>query len=197
VTTSLTPTAVVAEAERVLGDAGYRINRNPSLVNLPEPHSLLAEDAFGVVLLVVFRLWVDLANRWSDAQDSLVTAMSARLTRSNPKAWEGYLVLMCPEESSAADEELQNNIRSDVRHVRKIVAGGGDLRALDDVARVLLPLTPITLSGSTNLDRDILLERLPQLLAERNIDAELVRQVVTAFRAGEPLMEALDRALNR
>ena len=43
----------------------------------------------------------------------------------NPKAWEGYLVLMCPEESSAADEELQNNIRSDVRHVRKIVAGGG------------------------------------------------------------------------
>ncbi|MDP9223704.1 MAG: hypothetical protein M3P18_07570, partial [Actinomycetota bacterium] len=120
----------------------------------------------------------------------------ARMSKSNPRAWDGYLVLLCAEEATRLDQELASRIRNDTAHVRKFVAGAQDLQALVDVARVLLPLTPIDLPPAAHVDRDALLERLPSLLAEGRTDQEVVRQVVEAFRRGEPVMEALDRALH-
>jgi hypothetical protein len=196
--TRLSATVIVAEAERVLRGAAYeRITRTPTVLRLSEPHLLVAEDAYGVVLLVVYNSWLELSERWSQAQEALVNAISSRMTKSDPKAWDGYLVLLCADEASPSDEELANRIRNDTAYVRKLVAGGDELWTLADVERVLVPLTPITLENAVSLDRDVLLERLPELLAERRLDPASVRQVIAAFRHGEPVMDALDRVLHQ
>src|SRR5690606_7229189 len=115
---------------------------------------------------------------WLDAQADLVELLSRRLSRSAPKAWDGYLVLLCAGEP--LDRQSIVQIERDTTRVRKIVATGDLLRTSNDVARVLDLLLPLKLPDDLSALEDIL-ESLPELLAE-SANPAAVRTVINAFR---------------
>ena len=65
------------------------------------------------------------------------------------------------------------------------------LKATGDVERVLLPLLPVTGEVALDDQKGRALELLPDLLAKRGIEADIVRLLVKALLDQQPLMETL------
>ena len=146
------------------------------------------EDDVSIVGVAQFRTWSVLRDGWLDAQSVLVELLSDRLDRSDPKVWEGYLVLLTldrPASSSEVDE-----IRRDTARLRKIVATGNDLTTVSQVEEALLPVLPLT-DGELRHSTDSILNRLPGLLSSKGVDENLALRVVDAFENDRPLMEAV------
>jgi hypothetical protein len=146
------------------------------------------EDDVSIVGVAQFRSWSVLRDSWLDAQSVLVDLLSDRLDRSDPKVWEGYLVLLTldhPARLSEVDE-----IRRDTARLRKIVATGDDLPTVSQVEDALLPVLPLT-GGELRHSTDSILDRLPGLLGSKGIDEDLALRVVDAFENDRPLMEAV------
>jgi hypothetical protein len=156
----------------------------------------IGEDPFGVVLVVAYETWSSLSEGWRDAQAILVKLLTDKLSRGNPKAWEGYLVLLTP--SPSGDERAEDEIRYDTLRVRKIVGTGESIRFIDDLIDVLMPLLPLgsaeveVLEGSGSV-----LERLPEMLAARGVARSVADAVVNAFTADEPLIESIQDGLKK
>jgi hypothetical protein len=171
---SLSTSVLVALANEVLAGNGYRVVRDLTEFAHLSDRGLLAEDEFSVISVVAFETWPQLEAEWLDAQADLVELLSRRLSRSAPKAWDGYLVLLCAGEP--LDRQSIVQIERDTTRVRKIIA------TLD----LLLPLTlPEDLSAL-----DDVLESLPELIAT-SADPTAVRIVIDAFRSMEPPLERL------
>ena len=111
-----------------------------------DPHdggtSRVFEDPYGIVAVHVFDSWRQLTEQWPVAQGRLVELISEHLTRPEPKAWEGYLVLLTPGLLPPTQRTRLNDLRYDTHRVRKLVATGDDLATLEDVQGTLLPLSP-------------------------------------------------------
>jgi hypothetical protein len=150
----------------------------------------LFEDPYGIVAVVAFETWGDLAREWPDAQGRLVELISEHLTRPEPKSWDGYLVLLTPGLVPSTARSQLAEIRYDTNRLRKLVATGDELRTLDDVEQVLLPLLPLEVESQVE-SGPALLERLPALLAERGIDAGAARVAVDAFTSNQSILERL------
>lgn len=187
---SLTATQLLAVASDLLGGSGYVEATIDTDDERGTRVSRVFEDAYGIVAVHVFDSWQQLAERWHVAQGQLVDLISAHLRSPEPKAWEGYLVLLTPGLLPAADIVAVNELRNDTNRVRKIVATGGDLGTLDDVRGALLPLLPLTLESST-ASRTGVLELLPDLLANGGISRAVTSAVVDAFTANDSILERL------
>ncbi len=184
---SLTTSSMIALASEVLSANGYRVARDlTDMISIGE-QALLAEDAYSVVSVVAFETWQQLETEWFVAQAELVDLLARRLTRSAPKAWDGYLVLLCAAEP--LDRREVTKIERDTSRVRKIVATGGVLRASADVARVLDLLLPLELPPDLAALDDVL-DGLPQLMKEV-VDPAKMKIVVDAFRDAEPPLARL------
>lgn len=187
---SLTATQLLAAASELLGVSGYV---EATIVTDGESDTRVSrvfEDPYGIVAVHVFDTWQQLAERWHVAQGQLVDLISAHLRSPEPKAWEGYLVLLTPGLLPPADTVAVNELRNDTNRVRKIVATGGDLGTLDDVHGALLPLLPLTLEEST-ATRIGVLTLLPELLESGGISRAVTSAVVDAFTANESIVERL------
>lgn len=147
------------------------------------------EDPYGIVLISVFETWGELAGRWAECQASLVELISAHMSKSEAKAWDGYLVLLTPSKGPGGREGVEA-IRYDTSRVRKVVADGEELQTIGAVEDVLLPLLPLQLSDGLG-EAPSVLEILPELLVERGVEPRVATMLVGAFSAGEPLLEAL------
>ncbi len=146
------------------------------------------EDSVSIIGLIDFPTWTALENRWLDAQGALVRLLSERLNRNDPKAWEGYLLLFTlddPPNAAALDA-----IRRDTTRLRKIVTTGAELVEVSDVDRALLPVLPLDAS-SVDTSTGRALDRLPELLADTQIDEQLIRRVVGAFDDNRGPMEEI------
>jgi hypothetical protein len=146
------------------------------------------EDEVSIVGVAQFRSWSTLRDSWLDAQSVLVDLLSDRLDRGDPKAWEGYLVLLTvdqPPSSAEVDE-----IRRDTTRLRKIVATGEDLTSVSQVEDALLPVLPLS-GGVLRHSTGSILDRLPGLLSGKGIDEVLTQRVLAAFENDRPLMEAV------
>ncbi len=146
------------------------------------------EDRFSVVGVAYFETWLALETQWIEAQGALVELMSSRLTRSDPKSWEGYLLLFTSDQ--ATDALAIDRVRRDTTRLRKLVTTGAEMQSILGVADALLPVLPLELSGGSN-GAGRILDRLPQLLAPGGIDAELTRRVVAAFDGNRSPMEEI------
>jgi hypothetical protein len=169
-----------------LKDAGFQIG--PELGLRVGEQLRCFEDEVSIVGVAQFRSWSLLRDNWLDAQSVLVDLLSDRLDRSDPKAWEGYLVLLTldqPLNSAEVDE-----IRRDTSRLRKIVATGDDLTSVSQVDDALLPVLPLSV-GVLRQDTVSILDRLPGLLRGKGIDEDLTLRVVDAFENDRPLMEAV------
>lgn len=187
---SLTATQLLAAASELLGASGYAQATIDTDSERGTRVSRIFEDAYGIVSVHVFDTWQQLAERWHVAQGQLVDLISTHLRSPEPKAWEGYLVLLTPGPLPAADTVAVNELRNDTNRVRKIVATGSDLGTLDEVRGALLPLLPLTLEGPT-ASRIGVLELLPGLLENGGISRAVTSVVVDAYAANDSILERL------
>lgn len=147
------------------------------------------EDAQTVVAVAVYETWLKLDQRWPMAQGLLVELMSAHLSRSEPKSWEGYLILLTVDEPMG-DPMAVDRVRRDTSRVRKLVATGADLATLGAVNDTLLAILPLEIDGATK-DSERILDRLPELLTPFGVDRGLTERVVHAFEENRNPMEEI------
>jgi len=184
---ALTPTQLVAAVSDVL------ISNNYVEVVTPENQigSRVFEDAFGIVAVNIYETWNQLSRKWHFAQGDFVDLISGHLRRGEPKAWEGYLVLLTPGLVGEGEMLEITEIRNDTTRVRKIVASGDDLTTLEDVQTALLPLLPLPIDESVSADDSNLLALLPDLLEASGIQHGLTEAALDAFAANESILERL------
>ena len=195
-TGSITATALVAAAAELLEEAGYeRVRLTTNALRLSHT-ARMYEDQYGVVELVVFETWADLASNWLDAQAALVDLISRYCERGDAKAWEGYLVLLTPGVAPMHARHDVELIARDTVHVRKLIGTGEELASPSDVRRILLPLLPLQAFDALAEPRSAL-DLLPELLARRGIPEESSRVVIQAFLEQENPVEALLRDQQR
>ena len=150
----------------------------------------LFEDEYGIVALHFFDTWTQLSENWTLAQGLIVDLISEHLSRPEPKAWEGYLVLLTTAPITAADRNNVVDIQYDTSRVRKLVVTGAELETLDDVRVALLPLLPLDV-GTPATSQSGLLDQLPEMLAGEGVSAEAVRVVVDAFTENASMLDRL------
>jgi hypothetical protein len=144
-----------------------------------------------VVGVVVFDTWQQLNTEWPDAQAAMVDLLSAHVGSTEPKAWEGYLLLLSPG-SAGQDRSPLDRIRYDVTRLRKLVADGAELEDLDALERVLAPLLPLASDPTLERAPDPPLELLRHELEGRNLPPGAVASLIAAFEQQEPLLSAVD-----
>lgn len=184
---SLSASSMIALASETLSSNGYRVVRDITDMKKLRDQALLAEDSYSVISVVAFETWQQLEKDWAEAQADLVDLLARRLTRSAPKAWDGYLVLLSAGEP--LDRLAVDRIERDTSRVRKIVATGARLRTSADVSRVLDLLLPLDLPSDISALEDVL-DALPELM-KTTVDGAKLKIVVDAFRNGEPPLERL------
>jgi hypothetical protein len=185
-----TSSTLLAAAAEVLQNHGYQPARPENLKDWTGSNARIFEDAYGIVAVVVHETWQDLLSHWIDAQAALVDLISARVGRSEPKSWEGYLVLLTPSVMEAGSESAAQAIRYDTSRVRKLVASGDEISHLGDIERVLLPVLPIECEGARESETSVLHD-LPEILAQKGISVEAARALIRAFSNQESLMDCL------
>lgn len=189
-TTDILATATDLLTSDALGNQAYVSIDEGRRGEWPTESVRLFEDRYGIVALVVYDTWSALSFDWPEAQAALVTVISKHFSRSEAKAWEGYLVLMTPGPLPSTDSEIAGQIRYDTHRVRKLLATGDDLSSIADVRRVLLPLLP--LESELQLEEQAsVLDLLPSLLSNRNIETGPVQALIQAYLEQQPLVEAL------
>jgi hypothetical protein len=186
----LTTTDLLAAVSDCLCGGGYERIGDARRGEWPTESVRLFEDAYGVVAVVVYDTWRDLLSGWVDAQDALVQLISSHISRSDAKAWDGYLVLLTPGIMASDTRNAATQIRYDTTRVRKLLAAGDDLKSLGDVERALLPLLPLE-AGFELDEQESVLEMLPGLLSRRSISEDAVRVLIKAFTEQQPLVERL------
>jgi hypothetical protein len=187
---SLTPVELTAAVSKSLEEGGYTRIEASQLGAIEAARGRFYEDAFGVVSVVVYETWAELADTWTEDQARLVELMSAHMTRSDAKSWDGYLVLLCPGSAPIEEAAIVERIRYDITRVRKLIAVGEELASLSDVDRMILPLLPLEPEGEFEPEASTL-DLLPDLLTERGISRVDIEALIDAFREQQPLLDAL------
>lgn len=189
---TLTVTELLAYATETLETHCYK-RVNLDLVESWQTSNVrLFEDDYSIVAVVVYDTWGDLLSNWIDAQASLVELVSQYTTSYDAKSWEGYLILLTPSPVANIDRLKLTKIRYDISRVRKLIATGDDIKTLDDVRRVLLPLLPLQVE-TINEVGEAVLDMLPKLLSNRGLPEEAVETVVNAFLEQRPIVQNLHK----
>ncbi|SRR6266478_3442808 len=193
---SLTSTDILAAASEALVLGGYR-RIGESVSEKIAGTARIFKDPYSVAQLVVYETWTDLESNWTDAQAVLVELISKYVVSTEPKAWDGYLVLLTPSILPTAAREQAIQIKNNFNRVRKFLATGDELKTTSDVERLLLPLLPLAGDVPRGDQSSRVLDFLPEILSKRGIDRAAVETLVKAFAGHEPLLENLHRYLSK
>jgi hypothetical protein len=185
--TGLTATNLLAAAERALIDGGYQRVPESVLGTWSRDSVRVFEDPYCIAAVAVYETWNELSVGWIQLQEALVELISKFWSRSDAKAWDGYLVLLTP--AAPASRLDADAIRYNTSRVRKLLASGDEVRLLADVTRVLAPLLP--LEPALGPSEETALALLPRLLGQHGIDEDAVRALIAAFERRDLLVEAL------
>lgn len=184
----LTMSSLRAATDEVLTSAGYR--QIPDPPDWRNDYGGVYEDPYSIVGLAIFETWGALATEWLDLQVALAQLISENFASSEPKAWEGYLVLLTPSIVPGSAQQDASDIRRNTQHLRKLLGTGDDIVAIGQVERLLFPLLPLQVVGAEAGSGDAL-ALLPQILGEQGIDPGAVRVAIEAFTAQQPIVERL------
>jgi hypothetical protein len=147
------------------------------------------EDPLAIVGVAGFDSWTELAAGWSIAQDRIVSAIGGRIASGEPKAWDGYLALLTPQQLTEGEQGEAARIRYDTRRLRKIVITGDEAPNLGRLPSALLPVRPILEEG--DLERFDPLARLRDHLIRAGAEAGAVDALLEAYTEGRLLMDAI------
>ncbi|WP_415976623.1 hypothetical protein [Rhodococcus sp. 077-4] len=191
---------VLAEVIRLLAESNIiRVDRrrHPSW----PIDSMAFEDEYSVIAVWTFGSVEDLVAGWGAAQDHVVDFLGANVIATDPKSWDGYLILVAMDGVPATLVAELNNVRSDTRRVRKLVLTADDLPTRVSDPLELAPAVRRTLAPILDLDLDTTPGRTDPLLSLRgrlagthNHSAHL-DVLIAAYEAGESPLEALHRRL--
>ena len=187
--TQFTVTSLVAAAAEVLEGAGFKAVEPSITSTWRATATRVYEDAYSVVCVAVYETWTDLSARWVEDQATLVNLISEYFARSEPKAWDGYLVLLTPSVVRQIDRQNANSIERNTLHLRKLFADGEELQSISDVRRTLLPLLPLE-EYDALVPRNVL-DTLPRLLGSHGVDEEAAQVAIGAFREQRPIIAAI------
>jgi hypothetical protein len=193
---ALTSTQLLAAASSLLLDGGYREVRGEAVRDWNLDFARAFEDPYNIVSVIVYETWSALSSDWLEAEGRLVELISRSFRRDEAKSWDGYLVLLTPSvlPSSSYAEFLA--IRGNTRFARKLVATADDLRGIEDVRRVLLPV--LSLQGPLVLDaQQDPLEILREVLDVRGIPKAATDAVIDAFLNQRAIFESIHAAITR
>lgn len=189
---TLTVTELLANATKTLETYGYKRVNLDLAESWQTSNVRLFEDDYGIVAVVVYDTWGGLSSNWIYAQASLVELVSKYTTSYDAKSWEGYLVLLTPSSVAKQGRLKLTEIRYDISRVRKLVATGDDIKTLDDVRQVLLPLLPLQVE-TINEVREAVLDMLPKLLSNRGLPEKAVELVINTFLEQRSIVENLHK----
>ncbi len=191
-TESLTTTSLLASVTERLLKSGYSRIRESKLEAFGLVDARGFEDPYGIVVVVAWKTCEALLREWTRAQSVLIELISAHYSRSDSKAWDGYVVLLTAAEPSSEQTRALDLLRYNTAHARKIVATGDELRTISDVEWVVATLLPLKVGNGVAQPSSVL-EQLPDIIADDNVPRYIVEDVVAAHAAGRPLMEAIHR----
>ena len=178
--TPLTVTSLMATVAEILEVAGFK-TIDPSVAGTwRATEARVYEDAYSIVCIAIYETWSDLSSLWVDDQSSLVALISEHFSRTEPKAWDGYLVLLTPSSVPTGARQNAIDIQRNTLYVRKLFASGDELHSTGAVRRILLPLLP--LEGHQALQSRNVLDTLPPLLAGHGVDVDASKVAIAAFR---------------
>ncbi len=187
--TPFTITTLIAAAAEILESSDFRTVDPSRTGTWGATEARVYEDAYSVVCVAVYETWAALSSLWPDDQANLVELISKHFTRSEAKAWDGYLVLLTPSVVPATERQEAINIQRNTVHVRKLLAAGDELETVDAVRRTLLPLLPLEIQEAARPSN--VLHSLPPLLARHGVDEETSRVAIAAFLEQRPVIEAI------
>lgn len=187
---SLTTTSLLAQASEILKSGDYQPVAS-STFEREESSVRYFEDAYGVVGVSVYETWDALWSEWREDEAELANLISEHWSRSDPKAWDGYLVLLTPGRAGIERRAEISSLRYNTSTVRKLVGSGDEMDVIGDVKRVLLPLLPLDVASIDDDQPGSSLDRLPCLLTGANYSTGAVESLISAFHSDEPLMEKL------
>jgi hypothetical protein len=194
----LTTTEIVGKAKRTLQEAEYDLRSTPPN-RWNERNAYVFEDDYSIVGVVVYETVGKLLDKWTMDQGVLVNLISENVTRSQPKASEGYLVLLTgdvPDPSRERQiEQKITAVRHDTSRLRKLVATGLNLTSTDHVERVLAPLLPLVPGNSENEEKSVL-DLLPALL-ESNFSKDAILSVRKSYYNQDSTIQALHNHINK
>jgi hypothetical protein len=190
--TPLTSTSLAAAAADALERAGYKVA--PTHGAWQANWGRVYEDPYSIAAVAVFETWEALQEQWLALQSALAGLIAENLAKAEPKAWEGYLVLLTPSIVPSEFQGEATDIRRNTQHLRKLLGTGDEMTTLSDVDRVLLPLLPLPAAEGPEASASAL-ALLPSILSERGINRAAVETVVQAFTSQQPLLERLHEHL--
>jgi hypothetical protein len=192
--TALTATSLSAAAHDVLERAGYKVAATEGAWQTS--WGRVYEDPYSIAAVSVFETWAGLQDQWLTLQSALAGLIAENFAKAEPKAWEGYLVLLTPSIVPTASKAEATDIRRNTQHIRKLVGTGDEITTLRDVDRVLLPLLPLPEAEASDSSVNAL-SLLPAILSEQGIRRDAVDEVVRAFTSQQPLLERLHEHLTQ
>lgn len=190
--TPLTSTSLAAAAADGLERAGYKVAATEGAWHAS--WGRVYEDPYSIVAVAVFETWGALQDQWLALQSALAGLIAENFAKAEPKAWEGYLVLLTPSIVPSEFRAEATDIRRNTQHVRKLLGTGDEMATLSDVDRVLLPLLPLPETEGGEAPANAL-TLLPAILSEQGISQDAVETVVQAFTSQQPLLEHLHERL--
>lgn len=187
---------LLAEITRLLAESDIvRIDsaRHPSWTT----DSMAFEDEYSVIAVWTFSSVEDLVSGWGVAQDHVVDFLGANVIATDPKSWDGYLILVAMDGVPEGLVAELSNIRFDTRRVRKLVLTAEDfpsrifdpLELAPQVRRALAPILDLDLD--TTSGRTDPLSSLPTRLAGTLGSSAHLDVVIAAYEAGKSPLEAL------
>jgi len=188
VTEPLNESALISVAVEEFTKSGYSVKREYSQgENQLNKFDMIAEDDFGIVGLEVFSTWEQLTKKWPETQAALVKLVSRKISRSSPRFYDSYLVLICRNPVGLKEEKAE--IERDTNRVRKIIISAEDITSIGSFRRSLDQLMPLNIQSETVSATDPL-EQLPKVLSN-SVDEKIVGSVIEAFRNLRSPMEAI------
>jgi hypothetical protein len=192
---------LVSEITRLFTESDMQRIGSARLPSWPTD-AMAFEDEYAIIAVWTFDSVEALVAGWGTAQDHVVQLLGASVVNTDPKSWDGYLVLVAVDGVPDGLAAELSNIRSDTRRVRKLVMTADDLpsRVSDPleltpaVRRSLAPVLDLELDSS--LGRSDPLDSLPMRLSTSLDLAPYLAAVVAAYEAGESPLEALHKQLN-
>ena len=171
-----TASQLLGEARSLLEEGGFH---EVGSVDVPPANELrIFEDNRCIVGLIFFSAAGQLMHGWPAAQAAMVQRVSETIVRSDPKSWDGYLVLLTNDETMPAEAVAE--VRNDTSRLRKLVSTGRDLRSVADVRDALLPILPFDTTSSVTPAVSAT-GRLVEMLTDQGVEGPLAEAALDAF----------------
>jgi hypothetical protein len=187
---------LVSQMAYLLSSSGAKLVSRSRYEHWPEGASAY-EDQYSIIAIWPYDSFHDISDQWISAQDDVISLMSSNISSSDPKSWDGYLVLVTTEGIPEGMADRLNEIRSDTRRIRKLVVTGDDLPGTAEseleitqaLRRLLAPVVNVSIEKSL-MQPDPLATIAGRAALSPQMESDLMI-ALGAYRRGLPPIEAI------